>query len=401
MTGDSRTLSRRSLLVAAAGSGAALAGGGLAAAVPAAAIGPPPAADAVHGDEAVPFFGPHQAGVTAAAQAHEVLIALDLRPATDRDGLRRMMRLLSDDAARLAAGRAALADIEPELAEAPSRLAFGFGFGPALVARAGGEVPAWLAPLPSFGIDRLDPAVCDGDLLVQVCGDDPLTIAHAARMLLKDSARYATVRWTQRGFRRARGTVPEGTTMRNLFGQVDGTAGPHPGEADFDSLVWIPDGWLAGGTSLVVRRIAMDLEGWDQLGRADREHAVGRRLDTGAPVTGQQEQDEPDLAAADSLGFPVIKPWAHLRRARTENPRERIYRRSFNYDDGPLAAEDTGAGLVFLAYQADPLAQFVPIQRRLDELDLLNIWTTPVGSAVFAYPPGCQPGGYVGETLLD
>ena len=50
--------------------------------------------------------------------------------------------------------------------------------------------------------------------------------------------------------------------------------------------------------------------------------------------------------------------------------------------------------------QADIDAQFTPIQRRLDELDLLNEWTTPIGSAVFAVPPGCSPGGYIGETLL-
>ena len=43
---------------------------------------------------------------------------------------------------------------------------------------------------------------------------------------------------------------------------------------------------------------------------------------------------------------------------------------------------------------------FTPIQRRLDDLDLLNEWTTPIGSAVFAVPPGCDHGGYIGETLL-
>ncbi len=395
---DSRAISRRGLFgvagLAAAGATA------LAAAAPAAASAADGPADGSLGRETVPFHGRHQAGVTAADQAHETLVALDLREGVDRDALRRMMRLLSDDAARLAAGRAALADIEPELADAPSRLAFGFGFGPGLVAAAGGVAPEWLAPLPAFGIDRLDPAICGGDLLLQVAGDDPLVIAHATRMLLKDAVRFATVRWRQRGYRRARGTVPDGTTMRNLFGQIDGTAGPHPGDADFDEAVWIADGWLAGGTSTVVRRIAMDLDDWDLLGRADREHAVGRRLDTGAPVTGAEEHDEPDLAAVDALGFPAIKPWAHIRRARGEGA-ERIARRSFSYDDGPLAPEDTGVGLVFIAHQADPLRQFVPIQRRLDELDLLNRWTIPVGSAVFAMPPGCDRGGYIGETLLE
>ncbi|MDN5659423.1 MAG: Dyp-type peroxidase, partial [Brevibacterium aurantiacum] len=52
-------------------------------------------------------------------------------------------------------------------------------------------------------------------------------------------------------------------------------------------------------------------------------------------------------------------------------------------------------------YQADATAQFVPIQQRLDELDLLNEWTTPIGSAVFAIPPGCDENGFIGDTLFD
>ncbi|PPH25800.1 peroxidase, partial [Rathayibacter sp. AY1F9] len=60
----------------------------------------------------------------------------------------------------------------------------------------------------------------------------------------------------------------------------------------------------------------------------------------------------------------------------------------------------SNSGLIFAAFQADVTAQFVPIQKRLDELDLLNEWTTPIGSAVFAIPPGCVEGGYIGDTLL-
>jgi deferrochelatase/peroxidase EfeB len=48
-------------------------------------------------------------------------------------------------------------------------------------------------------------------------------------MLVKDTRSFATVRWVQQGFRRAYGSVAPGTTMRNLFGQVDGTANPKPG----------------------------------------------------------------------------------------------------------------------------------------------------------------------------
>lgn len=102
----------------------------------------------LNGDEIVPFHGAHQAGIDTDAQAHGTFIALDLHDDVDRDQLRRLMRVLSDDAERLTQGRAALADSEPELALTPARLTVTFAFGPGFVSRAGGQAPAWLQPLP-------------------------------------------------------------------------------------------------------------------------------------------------------------------------------------------------------------------------------------------------------------
>ncbi len=357
------------------------------------------AAAPLNGGETVPFFGRHQGGIDTAAQAHAVFVALDLSPETDRDGVARLMRILTDDGARLTQGRAALADSEPELAASPARLTITFGFGPGLVSRAVGAAPTWLRPLPSFRVDRLTPEYSDGDLLIQFAGDDPLTLAHAVRMLLKDSRRFASVRWVQRGFRRAHGTERPGTTMRNLFGQVDGTANPLPGSAEFDEVVWSQDGWLSGGTGMVLRRIHMDLDGWDRLDRGGREASVGRTLAHGAPLTGTDEFDEPDFEATTAIGFPVIPAFAHIRRARGDSG-EKIFRRGYNYDDTPDTGDVSRSGLLFVSFQADVDRQFVPMQQRLDELDLLNEWTTPIGSAVFAIPPGCDEDGFIGETLL-
>lgn len=89
-----------------------------------------------------------------------------------------------------------------------------------------------------------------------------------------------------------------------------------------------------------------------------------------------------------------------MRRARSDNEAERIFRRGYNYDERPDDATVSNSGLVFVAFQADVDRQFAPIQQRLSDLDLLNEWTTPIGSAVFAIPPGCAKGGYIGETLL-
>lgn len=79
-----------------------------------------------------------------------------------------------------------------------------------------------------------------------------------------------------------------------------------------------------------------------------------------------------------------------------------MLRRAYNYDDGPSGEDSVSdSGLLFAAYQCDVDQQYLPVQRRLAESDHLNLWTVPVGSAVFAIPPGCQEGGYVGEGLFS
>ncbi|QLD11790.1 Dyp-type peroxidase [Microbacterium oleivorans] len=354
----------------------------------------------LNGDTVVPFYGVHQAGIDTDAQSNGTFIALDLHDDVDSDGLRRLMRILTDDASRLTQGVPALADSEPELAATPARLTVTFGFGPRFVERAQGSGPAWLRPLPAFTIDRLQPEFSDGDLLIQLAADDPITLAHAVRMMLKDTRSFAEVRWVQQGFRQGYGSVAPGTTMRNLFGQVDGTTNPKPGTTDFDALVWNTSGWLTGGTSMVVRRIHMDLDKWDRLDRPGREQSVGRDLTNGAPLTGTNEHDEPDFTATTTIGFPVIPEFSHVRRSRSDDTRQRIFRRAYNYDIPPGNGSVSDSGLIFVSFQADVDAQFTPLQKRLDELDLLNEWTVPIGSAVFAIPPGCAEGGYIGETLL-
>ncbi|CAN5276724.1 Dyp-type peroxidase [soil metagenome] len=400
-----RGVSRRHLLggVPPAGIGAGAIGFGLgSAAVPAAVNPPGSAAPPTIGAATVAFFGRRQAGIEVPAQAHISYLAFDLADHVDQLALRRLMVLLTDDAARLARGEPALADTEPELAVTPARLTVTFGFGAGLVARTSAPPPGWLRPLPAFGVDRLDPAYCDGDLLLAIASDDPVTVSHCARMLLKDARAFATPRWVQSGFHRAAGSEATGTTMRNLFGQVDGSANPRPGSADLEEVLWRHGdnpSWLRNGTGLVLRRIEMDLDKWDALDRSSRESAIGRTLSNGAPLTGSDEMDDPDFSARNAIGLPVIPEVSHLRRARMDDPRQRIFRRGYNFEE-PTGSGGTHAGLLFGSYQADVDAQFVPIQRRLDALDLLNQWTTPVGSAVFAIPPGCEEGSYVGHSLF-
>ncbi|TVT30562.1 Dyp-type peroxidase, partial [Amycolatopsis rhizosphaerae] len=337
------------------------------------------------------------------AQARAVFVGFELRQGIDAAAVGRLMRLWTQDAAALTAGRAATADPAPALAERPAGLTVTFGFGPGLFTAIGRPeaVPAGFVPAPEFPIDRLDARWTGGDLLVQVCADDSLAVAHAVRVLVVGARPFASVRWQQSGFLPHAGVAP-GATPRNLMGQVDGTANPAP-ENGLDKVVWSADGWLAGGTTMILRRIRMDLDTWDRVAPESQERAIGRRLSDGAPLSGGIERDTPDYAVRDHHGKLVIPADAHVRRAseQANGPGSgRILRRGYSYDDGVDATGQADCGLLFAAYQARFDTQFLPIQRRLAELDALNAWTTPIGSAVFAIPPGCQEGGWIGQGLL-
>jgi dye decolorizing peroxidase len=354
---------------------------------------PASAADPGTGAAVVPFHGPRQAGVTQDPPAHAAFVAFTLAAATDRRGLGRMLRLLTDDAARLTQGRPALGDTDAQLAVLPAGLTITFGFGPGLYRRAGVRSP--VADLPAFTIDRLEKRWSGGDLLLQICADDPLTVAHAQRMLIKDARPFGAVRWVQQGFRRSPGVQAPEHTQRNVMGQLDGTANPRG--PVMDAAVWNPD----NSTTAVVRRIRAEIEKWDLLSVTDKELSVGRRMDTGAPLSGRAEHDEPDFTTLDASGLPAMPDFAHVTRAHVSEPSLKILRRPYNYDGAPDAAGIPDAGLIFAAFQRDIARQFVPIQKRLADKDLLNEWITPIGSAVFAIPPGCADGGWIGEQVLS
>ena len=173
---------------------------------------------------------------------------------------------------------------------------------------------------------------------------------------------------------------------------------------DFDQILY-SDGsdqrWMRGGSALVLRRIRMTMDTWEEIDRNSRELSVGRTLDTGAPLTGTAEHDPADFEAIDDVGLPVIPPESHMARARQLNRGEAMLRRPYNYDDPPEGGEISNTGLLFTAYMADPVRTYIPVQQRLAEQDALNTWTIPIGSAVFAIPPGAPAGGYVGQGLFE
>jgi dye decolorizing peroxidase len=350
-------------------------------------------------------YGAHQAGIATPAPARVTVTAFTLRPGTDRAALGRLMRLWSEDVRALTQATPATGDPAWELVAQPSSLTITVGYGPNVFRLEGlqGQAPSGLVTIPPMSRDKLQDRWSGGDLVVQVCADDSLVISHVTRRMVVDAAPFATVRWQQTGFWRAGGVGVPGETGRNLMGQVDGTGNLAPNDPLFPDVVWSGGSptWLSGGTMMVVRRIRMLLDTWDQLSREKQEAVIGRRLDTGAPLGRQKERDTLPLEARDSAGRLVIPADAHARLANpNSNGGLRILRRAANYDDG-LAPDGTpDAGLLFISFQADIARQFVPIQQRLDATDALNRWTAAVGSAVFAVPPGFGPDSWIGQGLL-
>lgn len=384
-------ISRRGFLTASTAAASAAVGAVAAATLQAQADSA--SAETVVGSRAIEAHGVHQAGIELELQTFSRFIAFDLNSKTTKADLHRWAGLITDDIERLTKGESVLADPTEQFAGKPARLTITVGFGPSLLKRFKLEAPKGFAELPSFKVDRLTPEYSDGDILIQVSADDPLTLFHACRALVRDTESFAQVRWVQEGFANASGVTRPGQTQRNLMGQVDGTDNPQIGTQHFAKQVWMSEGpaWAIGGTQLVLRRIKMNLDTWDRLSTDQKEGVIGRKLSNGAPLGGKQERDLPNYDAVDENGIKVIPPFAHIRKA-AGKPEQQFFRRPFNYE-----VPGVEAGLLWTAYCASIEDQYVPIQRVLDEGDLLNLWTTPVGSSVWVIPRGFAKG----ETLAS
>lgn len=349
--------------------------------------------------------GQHQSGISSKPQAHTNFIALDIREAISKDDMLRWMVLVTDSISRLTSGESALADPHPEIIVGPANLTVTVGFGVQLFKKLGLEnmQPIGFSPLPSFGVDQLEANQSDGDVLIHIGTNDPVVLSHVTRLALLDASSFADLRWIHQGFTNAAGVVPEEKTQRNLMGQLDGTDNPDLNSDDFKKLVWITDGpsWTIGGTQLVLRKIQMHLDTWDKLGREEKEEVIGRHLDSGAPLGKSNEYDFLDFNAKKPNGLYVIPDFAHVRRASAGDTDERFFRRPFNFQETEVSQHEVRSGLLWTAYCADLTRQYLPVQRRLDEFDLLNKWTTPIASAVFAIPRGVQRGEVLAEELFS
>ncbi|MDY6049795.1 MAG: Dyp-type peroxidase [Corynebacterium sp.] len=357
------------------------------------------------GTAQVPFDGPVQAGVATMPPAHLNEVGFNFEPGVTRDQIIDLMQRWTAAARALTCGQEVDGFVEPEMTAITANLTITFGVGEGFLTAAGvsSRTPSWLHPIPAFTHDVLQTQWGQTDMIVQFNADDLVPMATALRRFVYLARGIAHVVWEQQGFGHAAGTQKPGTTPRNPMGQIDGTVNPRTAE-EFAEQVWIDaeEPYLKNSTAMVIRRIAIDLDAWHGQTRPARERVIGRRLDTGAPLSGgESEFDEEDMDAVGTDGAYLIDRHSHLALSREQDglPSDALKRRAYSYQvftpgSGPES------GFVWVAFQKDPDRQFTAIQRRLDESDLLNPFITHIGSAVYWIVPGTTPDTYWAQDLL-
>jgi deferrochelatase/peroxidase EfeB len=267
--------------------------------------------------------------------------------------------------------------------------------------------PAGLTEMPIFHKDSLQEQLTHGDIIIQACANDPIVCFHAIRNFSKAARGVAHLRWQQTG---QLGIKSQGT-KRNLFGFKDGTANPDLQDEQFmKNNVWVEarDGasWFAGGTYMVVRRIHMRIETWDQQPFSDQEEFFGRQKVSGAPMDGHGEFDKPNFADDSKGEVTALDSHIRLSNPRTgeNSERERILRRGYNFMDNLDNVGRINAGLLFVCFNRNIQTQFESIQKRLTNPklpDKMLSYTDTTGGGYFAVLSGVpSKGSYLGQSLF-
>ncbi|MBW4520039.1 MAG: deferrochelatase/peroxidase EfeB [Scytolyngbya sp. HA4215-MV1] len=368
----------------------------------------------------IPFWGVHQAGIVTPDVAAALVVALDVTARSTAE-LQQLFHILTQRIEYLMSG-GILQPLDPKYPPSGSgilgnefvadNLTVTVAVGASLFDDRYGLAslkPRCLTEMPNFAHDRLDPSLCHGDLLLQLCANHNETNIHALRDIVKQLAGLVVLRWQMTGFQQPdTDSHPHRTTVRNLLGFKDGTANPDSqDERLMNQLIWVQrnsnePAWTIGGTYQVVRIIRMFVEFWDRTPLEEQEEIIGRARVTGAPLGYQHEEDIPDYAK-DPNGRKIALD-AHIRLANPRTPQteaNRILRKGFHYSRGIDKAGQLDMGLLFMAFQQNLQRGFETVQNRLNG-EPLEEYIKPIGGGYFFTLPGVvKKDGYLGESLLE
>ena len=291
-------------------------------------------------NQAIPFYGKRQSGITTPIQRQVYFAVLDLAT-EDLETIRGIFKSWTAYIARMMQGELVEAyksntmlpptDTGEAVGMGTERLTITVGVSPSFLEKlnlTGKKLPE-LEDLPKFARDQLQEAFTGGDICIQACAEDAQVAFHAVRNLLRKGREHLTLKWSQTGYA---AITSQGSTPRNLFGFKDGTANV-TSQDDFDRVIWCDqDNWMKNGTYLIVRRVQMHLETWDRTSLKEQENTFGRHRDSGAPLGAVDEFDPVDLELKDDKGNLVIPEDCHVRLAKEVG--EEIYRRAFSYANG-------------------------------------------------------------------
>ena len=377
----------------------------------------------------VPFWGIHQAGITTPNQNHTYFVAFDL-VTTKPDDVIKLLQAWTAASARMSSGPAEFdPNADPHQVQeesgatvglSESRLTVTFGFGPTFFEKDGvdrfglaKQRPAALIDMPRFAGDQLVPERTGGDLSAQVCADNPQVVEYAIRRLARLAEGIAVMRWAQMGFT---GGFKANETPRNQMGFKDGTINiPINNPKAMNQFVWVAEegpAWMRDGSYMVIRPIRIALEHWDRMKASFQEETVGRHKPSGAPIGKKHESDSLDLDAIDKEGNLITAENSHASISAPErNDGAQILRQSFSYDNGIARIAERwppwrqvvtfDAGLLFQCYQRDPRTGFIKLFAKMSQIDMLNQFTTHVGSGLFACPPGARSGEFIGQGFFS
>lgn len=372
------------------------------------------------------FYGPVQAGITTPVQDRMHFAAFDMEDDATRGELIQLLKDWTYAASRLTQGLDVSArgafdggeymppdDTGEAVGLHASGLTLTFGFGRTLFETAAGKdrfglrskLPAEFQNIPTMTNDFIVQEKSHGDLCIQACANDPQVAVHAIRNLARIAVGRAHLRWSQLGFGRSSSTSTGQETPRNLFGQKDGTNNIKLEEPDvLQEHVWIgkdsSQAWAVGGSYLITRRIAMNIEVWDDVQLGEQERVTGRDKREGAPLSGGTEFTAPDFKKKGADGKPLIDERSHVARVHPDNNDGiRMLRRGFNYVDGNDADGQLDAGLFFIAFVNDP-ARFAKVHRNMARDDMFVEYLKTKNTGVFLVPPGISEGQYIGQQLF-